>query len=672
VRAVSGRRVDALLASGLAAAVVLLFLPVRHHELTHYDDLVYTVQNPHLGLGLSLEGLRWAFTTTHAANWIPLTWVSFLIDAELFGLAPAAILLTNVLLHAANAVLLFVWLRGATGARWRSAAVAALFAVHPLRVESVAWAAERKDVLAGLFSILTLIAWTRYAARPSALRYGAAALALAGALLAKPMAVTLPALLLLVDCWPLARLGANGNALDPARVRRALLEKVPLFALCAGAAWATLAAQRGALSALEMLPFGLRVQNAVDSYLGYLARLAWPRGLSIVYPYPLGGLPVGRTLAQAAVLVAFTAFAVRAASRRPWLAVGWLWYLGSLVPVIGLVQVGQQALADRYTYLPSVGIGCVLAFGLGEVVAHLRRPAARGLVAAATCAALAALGVGARRQLDHWRDGIALFERAVAVNQRNHLAHALLADGLRLRGELERAERHYRRALAIRRWAAPHAGLGEVLERRGDPAGAERHYLWALELGSTDPLVHAHLGEVRIAQGRLAAAAPELERALALGVPSGELEIRARLAELWSRLGEPDRAIAEYREILRLRSDLAAAANNLAWLLATHPDPGRRDPRAALGLVRQALAAGESPALLDTLAAALAAAGRFEEAGEAIARALAGAEREGDAALAALVREHGERIARGEVPADAYSGPAAAGGRSGAPPSPSR
>ncbi|MCZ6785335.1 MAG: glycosyltransferase family 39 protein, partial [Proteobacteria bacterium] len=326
----------------LLAAVAAVYEPVRNHAFVGLDDALLISANPHLRHGLTPDGLAWAFSVPDNENWIPLTQISYLIDYELHGLRPGPILLANAALHALAAVVLFLALVRMTGAPGRCAFVAAVFAVHPLHVESVAWAAERKDVLSALCFATTLWCYARYAERPTPGRYGAVAAALALGLLSKPMLVTAPVVLLLLDHWPLRR--------------RALLEKLPLLALAAGSAAVTLVALRGTL-APEVLSLGLRLENATVSTATYLAAALWPSGLSIFYPYPVDGLPAARVAVSALVVAVPTALSLYALSARrwPWLPVGWFWYLGMLVPVVGILQAGAQARADRYTYLPLIG-----------------------------------------------------------------------------------------------------------------------------------------------------------------------------------------------------------------------------------------------------------------------------------------------------------------------------
>ena len=390
----------------LLASTLAVFFPVRDHEFVDYDDARYVVENPNLAEGLGRESVARAFAEPYFANWIPLTSISLLIDHELYGLEPAGYLRTNVALHAASALLLFFALLRMTRAPWASAFVAAVFALHPLHVESVAWVSGRKDVLCGLFWMLTLYAYARYAERPqSPGRYALVVTGVALALLSKPLAITLPFALLLLDYWPLGRLTSADSRrwLDRARLRRALLEKLPLLALAGAAAVITYAVQEkiGVVRSAEFsLP--LRISNALLSYALYLRDAIWPSGLAAFYPFPHAGLPVGAVLAALLVLCGVSALALRGARSRPYLLTGWLWYLGTLAPMIGILQVGLQARADRYTYIPLVGPAIMLAWS-GAALARRTR-AARTALAIAGAGAVAALAVAASFQVAVWHD----------------------------------------------------------------------------------------------------------------------------------------------------------------------------------------------------------------------------------------------------------------------------
>ena len=644
-RAASSRWLIALALLGLVAAV---FHPVRDHDFVQYDDTVYITDNPNLRAGLTFENMVRTFTEPYESNWIPLTWISLQLNYELDGLEPAGFLITNAILHALSTLLLFAALVRMTRAIWPSAFVAAVFAIHPLHVESVAWAAERKDALAGFFWMLGMLAWARYAERPSLGAYCSAALCLALGLLAKPVVVTLPLALLLLDYWPLRRLAPAGAAapwpLDRARLTRAVLEKLPLLVLVAAASAITFIVQRqtGAMDYAKHLPFDQRFANAVVSYVVYLAQSVWPSGLAVFYPYPEDGLPIWQVAGSAALLVLLSALAMRWARTRPYLAVGWLWYLGTLIPMIGLVQVGLQARADRYMYLPLVGLAIAAAWGAADL-ASLRR-GARQFLAVVGAAAVAGLAFAASQQVKTWRDPMTLFEQAIAVTEDNFLAHGNLAAELLLRGRTDEAESHYREALRIRP-GRPEVLLGwaDALAAQGRLGEALGRYEELLQRNPADARVAGHYGLALLRVGRFVEARDPLERALA--VHGDVAELHAGMALATSQLGDFARAVRHGREALRLDPALDSAANNLAWILATSPDPSARNPEESIRIMGRLLGEAESPdpAYLDTLAAAYAAAGRFPDAIDTAARAEKLAREEQRGAMAEEIRA---RLAR--------------------------
>jgi tetratricopeptide (TPR) repeat protein len=516
---VGGARVlpfDAAITCGLLLLVLVLYGQVLGHEFVRWDDFDYIVDNLFVRDGLSLPGLRWAFTTFHHSNWHPLSWVSHMVDCEVFGLWPGGHHLMGVLLHALNAVLLFAAWRRLTGAVWPSAAVAVLFAIHPLRVESVAWAAERKDLLSALFWMLALLAYAGHARRP---RPGSYLLVLGFfslALLSKPMAVTLPFVLVLLDVWPLGRWRGS-------RRRWLVLEKAPLLGLSAASSAMTLLAQhRGrSLQTLELVPLGARAANALASYAAYLGKTLWPVDLAFYYPHPalISDDPVGSVLGPAiggaALVLTVSAIAVLALRRFPCLAVGWAWYLGTLVPVIGLVQVGGQPMADRYTYLPLIGIYVIAAWGLRDLAASRRwlRVGAAGIAGAAVVAWSALTFL----QVRTWRDSVTLFEHALRATRDNYVAHNNLGYLFAERGELGRARSHFEAAVRIRPNVAEiHNNFAGVLLQEGDLAAAERHCRDALALDPDHAGAHYNLALALHRAGREAEAREHLRRAVQL------------------------------------------------------------------------------------------------------------------------------------------------------------
>ncbi len=436
-------RRDTIICVVIAAATIALFAPIRTHELISYDDPQY-VEEPHVKAGLTSDGLGWAFTTMYFANWHPITWLSLMFDAQLYDNAPGGFHLSNILIHGVNAALVYLLLCRLTGATGTSIVIAALFAFHPLRVQSVAWAAERKGLLCAMFALLSFLAYVHFARRGSRLAYACVIACFALSLMSKPAAVTMPIVLLMLDAWPLARLQRIGW-------RRALLEKTPLFVLMIASCIMTFVAQRrwGAVSSSEAYPLSLRAANALWAYARYVMLTAYPRGLAIFYPYEgaIAGtrLPTLALVAAGSLIAALTGLAIVQARRgQPAVLLGWLWFLGMLVPTIGIVQVGSQSMADRYTYLPHIGLFIAIVFTFQPLLA---RPA--WLAPLATGLAILALALVARAEIGYWKSDLTLFPRALAVTNHNYLAHNVLGYALAKRGENAAAEEHYRKSIAI-------------------------------------------------------------------------------------------------------------------------------------------------------------------------------------------------------------------------------
>ena len=537
-----------------------VYAPVRHFDFVNFDDPEFVRDNPHVRNGLTPEGLTWAFTSGESANWFPVTRLSHLLDAQLFGMRAGPHHITSVLIHGLAALLLFAFLRRATGVRWPSAFVAFLFAVHPLHVESVAWVAERKDLLCTLFWFLALLAYVRYTERPGAGRYLLVLLPFALGLMAKPMIVTLPFVLLLLDVWPLRR--------PPG-----IWEKIPFFALSAAGAIVTYVVQQhsGAVGVLAAFPFGQRVENAVVSYVVYIAKMLWPTRLAAFYPYP-SDIPLWQAGLAAAALAGISILVLRSFRAYPYLAVGWLWYLGTLAPVIGLVQVGAQARADRYMYVPMVGLSIMLAWGVADLVR--RRPRARPAAAVLAAAACLCCAVLAAAQVQHWRNSESLFEHALAVTGGNYVAHNNLGTALEeIPGRLPEAIAHYQSALRINPDSAEaHNNLGNAwAQLPGRLPEAIAQYEAALRIRPTYAAAHLNLGTVLMrTPGRLPDAIAEYHAAVRLGPNNAEAhnDLGRALAQLPGRLPE---AIAEYRAALGADPNYAEAHNNLGNALAQFP-----------------------------------------------------------------------------------------------------
>ncbi len=530
-------------AACLALLAVLPYLRAYGFGFILLDDESYLLENFRVRGGLTLDGVGWAFSAFHSANWHPLTWISHMIDVSLFGISPGPHHVVNVLLHSVNTVLLFLLLAGMTGSLPGSAAAAALFAAHPLHVESVAWVSERKDLLCALFFLLAVIAYWRYARKGGAARYLGVVLSFALALLSKPMAVTLPFVLLLLDFWPLGRMGP---------IRRLLAEKIPLLAMSAASSVVTLAAQGSEGAIDRVIPFGQRMLDAATSYAAYLGKTAWPSDLAVFYPYRAAASPNGFPWEAAGaflLLAAVTAAALAAARRAPFLCTGWLWFLGTLVPVIGLVHAGSQAMADRYAYLPSVGLFLALAWGAPSLLPRFRgRSAVLGIAAGTVVSVLAAVSYV---QAGYWKDSVSLFTRAMSVTRDNWLAHSILGYSAAREGNLGEAKNHLRETLRIRPDYTPGMViLGNVMLSEGRIGEAESLYRNAIRVRPSESMAHYNLGRLLAMRGMAAEAILEYEEARRRSPDDPRILVGLGTALL--QRGDLPAAIRKYREADRL------------------------------------------------------------------------------------------------------------------------
>jgi Tfp pilus assembly protein PilF len=627
---VSGTATNPRAKIGCALLLVLItaavYWPVRGFDFTNYDDPDYVIYNPMVQQGVTGKTVAWAFTTDHASNWHPLTWISHSLDCETYGLKPGGHHLTNLLFHVANTVLLFLLLTGLTGAMWRGALVAALFAWHPLHVESVAWVSERKDVLSTFFWLLTLMAYGRYAAKPkvqnskSKVWYGVALVFYTLALLSKPMVVTLPFVLLLMDFWPLGRSPISkvqGSKAEEGTGTvswgRLVVEKIPFFGLAAMECVATFWAQKAANSVVATTAFSVpeRIANTLVSYVLYLGKTIWPVDLAVPYPFSHEW-----TLLQAAgagmLLAVITAGVLWRWRTQPHLAVGWFWFLGTLVPVIGLVQVGLQFMADRYTYIPLMGIFIIVAWSIPARWAAWPRP---GLVfATATGAALVLLLMVTRVQLFYWQNSVTLFTHTAAVTENNILAEY---------------------------------NIGEALARAGDDDGAAAHYLKALAMTpnrveaqfNSQPQARFNLGLIYRHEGKLPEAAALFEACVREDPDQPNAHVA--LGSVLLAMGRTAEGIREEREAVRLSPNDVESLNRLGWLLATQPDATFRNGAEAVQLAERVrdLTGGRNARFLATLDAAYAEAGRFPEAIAAAQKTLSTAQSLGQTELAAAAEK---------------------------------
>jgi tetratricopeptide (TPR) repeat protein len=551
------------IAAGLLAALTFVaFARALDAGFVNFDDADYVTANLNVTEGLSPARIVWAFTTLHNANWHPLTWLSLQLDASLWGRDARGFHLTNVLLHCANAALAFLALRALTGCFWESCAVALLFAVHPLRAESVAWVSERKDVLSVLFGLLALYGYARYVQRPTFRRYLGVAVPFALSLMSKPTLVTLPFLLLVLDWWPLARWPTRGTW-------PLVREKLPLFGLTVASAALTFVAQRmgGAVGDLKTFPLAMRLENAAVSYVGYLLQTVWPVNLCPFYTHPGQQdhpgdyLPVWKVAGAVLLLVAMTTAAVLSRRRAPYLLAGWLWYVGTLVPVIGIVQVGNQAMADRYTYFPQIGVLIALCWG----AASLLRPWPRAALALPAVAAVALMALN-WRQVSYWHDSVTLWHHALEVNDSSPLNMLQYASAIEDQGFLDDAAQFYRKILeADSQSPQARSNLANILSEQGHQDEAERLLREALRIDPNYALAHTNLGHVLYRQGHVAEAIREHDKALALAPHLKGAYCNLAMAE--ASLGHVDSAIEHYRQALRLEPDFANAHSGLGNLL---------------------------------------------------------------------------------------------------------
>lgn len=644
---------------GLIAIVWLVFGQTLGHDFVNFDDHVYVYQNPRISQGFTLDGVIGVFAHPHARNWHPLTSISHMLDCQLFGLSAGGHHFTNVLIHTIAVLLLFLVFHQMTGAFWQSAFVASLFAIHPLHVESVAWISERKDVLSADFFMLTLWAYLRYARGPSVGRYVVVVFFLGLGLMSKPMLVTLPFVLLLLDYWPLHRFTKLSSAFAKATAGQAAVshqwpvlrtlvkEKIPLFALSALSCVATLLAQRHEPAAIDQLPFMWRLNNALMSYLAYVWQLFWPIRLAVFYPHPNNQLLFWQVMLAMMFLVVCSLSAILLRKQFPYILTGWFWYVGMLVPVIGLVQVGEQARADRYTYLPQIGLYVMIAWAVADLARPYRNH--RIVLAVAAPAVIAALSFRAFAQTSYWKNSKTLWTHALAVTSDNDVAHNNLGYLSLQRGELDEAISHFSTALNIRAGnAASHYNLGSALiennlanalARKGLVGQAIPHYEEAIRLRPDYADAYYNFGAVLFREDKIDDAIAEWQKALVL--QPYDAEAHTSLGSAFGRKGMLREAITEYQQALNVAPQNRVAMNNLAWLLATSSDASIRDGAKAVALAREAAlhSSDEDPNVLRTLAAAYAENDRFPEAVTTAEQAMQIATLQGKAGLANILEK---------------------------------
>ncbi len=615
----------------LVAITWLVFGRTIGHDFVNFDDHVYVYDNPVISRGFTVDGLIGAFSHSHARNWHPLTTISHMLDCQLYGLKAGGHHSTSLILHTLAVLLLFRVLRQMTGAVWRSGVTAALFAIHPLHVESVAWISERKDVLSAVFFLLMLDAYVRYARAPSIRRYLPVPVLFGAGLMSKPMLVSAPFILLLLDYWPLRRLEkpsstkGTGKVLKSRKrrvIQRLFLEKIPLLVLSVGSCVITFVLQKRAAGAIAPLPFLWRVQNALVSYVIYVWKTLWPTGLAVFYPHPNNSLAIWEVILAIGLLVAFTAAATVLRRQRPYLFTGWLWYLGMLVPVIGIVQVGEQARADRYTYLPHIGLFLVLAWSVADISAHSRLR--RRFAAAVAVTVIIAFASCALIQTTYWRNSETLWTHTLAVTSNNDIAHNNLGYLCIDRGDLDKAISHFEEALKIRSGkpethydvgsAFVQMNLADALALKGQSNEAIAHYEEAIKLQPNYADAYYNRGNVLFAQGRIDEAMMDWEKTLQ--IRPTDADAHTGIGNALLQRGLVREALAHYEKALALAPHDPHSRNNIAWVLATAFDSTIRNGTRAVNLAQEAiqLSDGKEPLFFRTLAAAYAETNRFSEA----------------------------------------------------------
>lgn len=626
-------RPDVWISLLLVISILCVYWPVRNFSFVNFDDRQYVTGNYHVQAGFTLESIRWSFTATQASNWHPLTWLSHMLDCQIYGMNPGHHHMTNVFLHILNTLLLFFILKRISGSRWKSAFIAALFALHPLHVESVAWVAERKDVLSTFFWMLTLWSYSRYVENPRFDKYLLLIFFYILGLMAKPMLVTLPFVLLLLDYWPLKRFQLwPSNNENPAIQRPfyfgLIREKIPLFILSFASSAVTYLVQKssGAVNSLVAIPFHLRVANALGSYVDYIGKMLWPHNLAVLYPYPKS-IALWNIVGAGLLLTVITVLVLRLLRSKPYLAVGWLWYLGTLVPVIGIVQVGSQALADRYTYVPLIGIFIMATWGISDWVSKKYYKWIGFFTA--TTAILLLLMITSRLQVKYWTNSVTLFEHAINVTGDNGIAQLNLGEALAEQGNLNKAVKHYKSDCAD-----AHYELGDTLERKGEISGAVKCYLEAIKIRPGYAKAYNNLGVIFAAQNKVEAAIFFLSKALQISPRYAGAHYN--LGKIYANLNDPGKAILHYKKALQFDPNMIQALYQMSWIRSTHEDKKYRNGKEAVKLatILCKITQFHQPLALDVLAAAYAETGRYDEAISTADKAYEMALMQGPASLA--------------------------------------
>jgi protein O-mannosyl-transferase len=600
----SKQRLYLIICAGLIAAVVAVYWPVYNYEFVHYDDNVYVTDNENIQSGLNWQGVKWAFTTGCASNWHPLTWLSLMLDCEIFGVKAGPMHVVNVLFHIVNTILLFLVLARMTNGIWQSAFIAGLFALHPLHIESVAWIAERKDVLSTFFWLLTMLFYARYVEKQSLWRYIAVLVLFSLGLMAKPMLVTLPFVLFLLDYWPFERFSRFDSS-----IKKPAIEKIPMIILSAVSSVITFVVQQkgGAVIQSSRLTFDGRIINALISYVSYISKMLWPTHLAVFYPHRANKTSIGEAAVCAVILILVTIVVVYFGRRRKYILVGWLWYLGTLVPVIGIVQVGAQAMADRYTYISLIGIFVIIAFGAAQLLQIISTKKIILGVLAGVC--LAACAAATSQQLRYWKDSFALFGRALDVTEGNYAMHNNYGILLSRHGRREEAASHFLEALRL----VPDSvdilfNYGNLLREMGKVDQAIEQFKIALRIKPDDKLSHYGLGLALAAKGDYEGAIKQYQIYAEFGTDMAD--IRQKLAVQLARSGKVDDAINQFQRVMTVNPDSAEVLSNFGYALA---QSGKSDE--AIKYYEQVLARDPNNVITHgRLALALAGIGKIDEA----------------------------------------------------------
>jgi Flp pilus assembly protein TadD len=678
------RQVLFIISIALVAATLAAYEPIRHNGFVSYDDGGYITENPNVTGGITRESVIWAFTNSHMGNWHPLTMISHTLDCEIFGLNPLWHHFINVLFHILNALLIFWILTATTGAMWPSAFVAAVFALHPLQVESVAWASERKAVLSSLFWFLTIAVYIWYTKRPGIGRYILLFTVYALCIMTKPVVVTLPLVLLLLDYWPLERIRRRktedrgqraGGASQKVSAGRLIVEKIPLLVLSGILSVITFVAQQsgGAVVTLERMPLDYRIANAFISYTKYIGKIIWPSQLAAFYSYLRANFSDANVAVCMLIFILISLFSIYLGRRRKYIVTGWLWYVGTLVPMIGLVQVGMQSMADRYMYIPMLGLLIIVAWAVKDLV--FNRPRWKAAVSVLAAVALLSAVIVTRTQVRYWQNSMSLFENASKVTKNNHVAEKGYGSALFAAGRLDEAIVHLRNALQThpgylaagnelgrvylrqgkfneavacfnellklnKNSAELYYNLGIVLSLQKKYEEAIKHFAKVLELNPKYPDAHNNMGTALLAAGRITEAIKHLNEALR--TDSNDVGLYENLGNAYVQSGKYDLAVQNWAKALDLKPNSTEVLNNMAWALATTGDVSVQDANKAVELAQFAceLTGYKNPSFLDTLAAACAAAGRFADAVETARTAINLADDANQPQLKNTIQEH--------------------------------